>query len=371
MRLFERVQPLTIKGAAVYTSQIGAWQFEKRDLYAAERILDKPARNAIEVDLNGYTIFPGLINAHDHLELNHYPRTKFHEVYNNAHEWGEDVNKHLNETPFKELRAYPIWDRLFIGGLKNILSGVTTVAHHNTLYRILKRPDFPVRVLQKYGWAHSLHFSREEDIMRSYKVTPPNASWFIHLAEGTDEIAASEYKRLKKLGCVSKNTVIVHGVGMTREDIADAAQHIRGLAWCPSTNYYLLNKTVPMSMGYHKGDWRAEEVNVALGSDSRLTADGDLLDEMQAAGKALCDMACVWEAVTHRAAYVLGQHDIGHLNVMWIALRCPSLYAAACRKSAAPTSWRASRTSRLCASPSTAYPKLSTLNSRGRSASVS
>lgn len=316
MRLFGRVQPLTIKGSEIYnpTAPLPNQGFEQRDLYVTERVLDKPARSAIEVDLSGYTIYPGLINAHDHLELNHFPRTKFREVYNNAHEWGEDVSQHLNASPYKELREYPIWDRVFIGGLKNILSGVTTVAHHNALYRVLKSPDFPVRVLQKYGWTHSLHFSREEDIIRSYNVTPPNASWFIHLAEGTDDIAAGEYQRLKQLGCVGKNTVIVHGVGMTDDDVVDAGERIRGLAWCPTTNYYLLNRTVRMS-AYSRGGWRSAGVSVALGSDSRLTADGDLLGEMQAANKALCDEACVWEAVTHRAAHILGQNDIGTLKV--------------------------------------------------------
>lgn len=314
MRLFDRVQPLTIKGAEVFSSNFPRDWTEKRDLYVAERVLDKPTRNAIEIDLTGYSIFPGLINAHDHLELNHFPRTKFREVYNNAHEWGEDVSKRLNDSPYKELREYPIWDRVFIGGLKNILSGVTTVAHHNALYRVLKSPDFPVRVLQKYGWTHSLHFSREEDIIRSYKVTPPNASWFIHLAEGTDEIAAGEYQRLKKLGCVGKNTVIVHGVGMTADDVVDAGEHIRGLAWCPSTNYYLLKKTAYISAWVY-GGWISAGANVALGSDSRLTANGDLLDEIQSALLNACDYYCALEAVTQRAAHVLGQNDIGHLNV--------------------------------------------------------
>jgi cytosine/adenosine deaminase-related metal-dependent hydrolase len=263
------IRPLHIKNGHIWDGR----DWKVRDLYTTDVVVEKPPLDALEVDLEGYTIFPGLINAHDHLELNHYPRTKFREVYNNAHEWGEDVNARLNESPFKELRAYPLWDRLFIGGLKNLLCGATTVAHHNPPHKELFRKDFPVRVLKKYGWAHSLHFSTDEEVVASYRSTPKDVPWFIHLAEGTDEVAAGEYKRLKALGCVGKNMVIVHGVGLTQEDIVDAAPKIRGLVWCPSTNAFLLAKTARIDLWIDSGG------KFAFGSDSRLTADGDLMDE--------------------------------------------------------------------------------------------
>ena len=132
-----------------------------------------------------------------------------------------------------------------------------------------------MRVLKKYGWAHSLYLSSDEEIVASYRRTPPDVPWFIHLAEGTDEIAAGEYKRLKALGCVQKNTVIVHGVGLQKDDLEDALMNTLGFVWCPSTNQYLL------------GDFRRSDFWlshwVCLGSDSRVTANGDLLDELRLA----------------------------------------------------------------------------------------
>lgn len=269
------LQPLTIRGAQVWE---GEGRTAERDLYITNGRIDaEPHPNALIVALSGYTLFPAFINAHDHLELNHYPRTKFRERYDNAHQWGEDMNAHLNEEPFKSLRAYPLKDRCFIGGLKNLMCGALTVAHHNPPHKCLFAPDFPVRVLKRYGWTHSLHFNSDEEVVRSYRNTPPNVPWFIHLAEGTDDVAAGEYQRLKALGCVGKNTVIVHGVGMTDEDIADAASKIRGLVWCPSTNLYLLGQTTNIKR------WLEAGGNYALGSDSRLTADRDLLVEQLSA----------------------------------------------------------------------------------------
>jgi hypothetical protein len=313
------VQPLHIRGAHVWDGNSTV----QRDLYTTDRIVDKPAPSALTVDLDGYTIFPGLINAHDHLELNHYPRSKFRDKYDNAHQWGEDMNARLDTEPYKSLRAYPLWDKLFIGGLKNLLCGATTVAHHNPPHKELWHKDFPVRVLRKYGWSHSLHFSTDEEIIHSYRSTPPDVPWFIHLAEGTDEIAAGEYQRLKALGCVGKNTMIVHGVGISNNETNRMQELFRGLVICPSTNSYLLDTTPDLYD--EKYPWIADE-KLVIGSDSRLTSNNDLLGELRLVLKEVDEgldvimgydnepAEIVIPLVTFCAAHVLGVSDIGSLN---------------------------------------------------------
>jgi hypothetical protein len=57
----------------------------------------------------------------------------------------------------------------------------------------------------------------------------------------------------------------------------DAIEQIGGMVWCPSTNRFLLGKTANITL------WDSRLAYVMLGSDSRLTADGDLLDELHAA----------------------------------------------------------------------------------------
>lgn len=280
------VRPLHIRGAYVWNNRVDVENYQGtliRDFYSrGDRIVAGPLNDAQIIDLEGYTVYPGLINAHDHLELNHYPRSKFRERYDNARQWHEDMNVRLNEEPYKTLRAYPLWDKLFIGGLKNLLCGATTVAHHNPPHKDLWRKDFPVRVLKHYGWSHSFYLSTDEEIVRSYQSTPKNWPWFIHLAEGTDDVAAEEFSRLKALGCSSNNTVIVHGVGVkytTDEDELWEIASYQSLAWCPSTNIFLLGETTDLM------EWLDQEPFVALGSDSRLTANGDLLDELRAASE--------------------------------------------------------------------------------------
>ncbi len=313
------VRPLHIRGAHIWDGT----QTVQRGLYTdGDHITATPFVGTQVIDLEGYTIFPGLINAHDHLELNHYPRSKFREKYDNAHQWGEDMNARLNDEPYKSLRAYPLWDKLFIGGLKNLLCGATTVAHHNPPHKELWRKDFPVRVLKQYGWAHSLHFSTDEEIVRSYRSTPQDWPWFIHLAEGTDEVAAGEYERLEKLNCIDlTKTVLIHCVGMRKAgqyhsanpdyEVDFITDRTRGVVWCPTTNLYLLGKTLAdENNGFHEPIANA----LALGSDSRLTSDGDLLSELTAAYKCFggnpIHAASIVNFVLYDAGFVLFHESI-------------------------------------------------------------
>ena len=122
---------------------------------------EPPRRGDEVVDLDGAFVLPGLINAHDHLELNHYGALKSCERYANAAAWIDDMRVRLHADPaVRTNRSHPLASRLFIGGLKNLLAGATTVAHHNPRYGGIRR-SVPVRVVREYGWAHSFLLERQ------------------------------------------------------------------------------------------------------------------------------------------------------------------------------------------------------------------
>jgi cytosine/adenosine deaminase-related metal-dependent hydrolase len=234
-----------------------------------------PDKGDVIVDLEDSFVFPGLINAHDHLELNSQPRLKWRERYENASEWFADFQPRFDNDPALAVtKAETLDDRVWIGGLKNLLAGVTTVCHHNPMHRVLRR-RFPVRVINEFGFSHSLHIDGDA-VAHSHHRTPREWPWMIHAAEGLDQSAQSEVDTLDRLGCLAPNTVLIHGVALCGAASNRVIAAGAGLVWCPSSNEFLFGRTADVR-AFDDAD------RLALGSDSRLSGEGDLLDELKAA----------------------------------------------------------------------------------------
>jgi cytosine/adenosine deaminase-related metal-dependent hydrolase len=287
---------------------------------------DRPRAGDTVVDGRGAVVLPGLVNAHDHLELNHYGRLKGRDRYLNASEWIDDLRPRLSADPaIRDGRAHALGERLFIGALKNLLAGVTTVAHHNPFYPELRR-TVPIRVVRRYGWAHSFQLERQPagargepggDVAERARATPTDAPFMLHLAEGVDDAAGGELPRLEALGCLKPNTVIVHGVGIDRDGWSRVARAGAGLVWCPASNDFLFGRTAPIR---ELLDLNGQAPAIALGTDSRVTGSRDLLDELRVARDAQSIAAPeLLEMVTTNAATLLRQPRIGRIAVGGLA----------------------------------------------------
>jgi cytosine/adenosine deaminase-related metal-dependent hydrolase len=229
------------------------------------------------LDLQGDWLLPGLINAHDHLQLNGLPSETPFPAYTNVRGWIADVDRRRRfDESFKARTSLPRNDRLLIGGIKNLLSGVTTVAHHDPLYEALRSHAFPVSVVQSYGWAHSLQVDGEAAVQESFQDTPAETPWMIHAAEGVDADAHTEFGRLDRLRCIGSNTLLIHGIALKTAERDRLYQAGGGLIWCPASNLKLFGRSADIRSLALKG-------RVALGSDSRLSGSKDLLEELRSA----------------------------------------------------------------------------------------
>jgi cytosine/adenosine deaminase-related metal-dependent hydrolase len=225
------------------------------------------------LDLGGRWLLPGLVNALDQLDLSVFPplgSPPFASLY----DWAASVEA-IGERAVRAAVAVPVINRLFLGGLRNLLAGATAVVHHHPPHRSLERDDFPVRVLGRYQFADSP--GRTRALRRTYRSTDRRIPWFVRAAEGTDDRARAELDVLAEANVLRQNTVILHGTGLRAEDAARIASAQASVVWCPEADRRLYGATAPVR------ELRAAGVRVALGSDSPPSGSRDALSNLAAA----------------------------------------------------------------------------------------
>jgi cytosine/adenosine deaminase-related metal-dependent hydrolase/ubiquinone/menaquinone biosynthesis C-methylase UbiE len=253
------------------------------------------SQGEISIDLSGFLLLPGLINAHDHLEFSLFPNIG-DGPYENAKQWAHDI--HANHASLIALhREVPRPARLWWGAIRNLLGGVTTVCHHNPVTQELVSPEFPVRVVSGFGWAHSL--SLEPDLAEKFARNREDAPFILHAAEGIDKESAEEVFALDRERVLGPRTVLVHGLGCTAEAVALINQRQAAVVLCPTSNKFLFGQSPSPAFIVSLN-------KVTLGSDSPLTAAGNLLDEIHFARTHIgLHAAQVYDMVTNRAADIL------------------------------------------------------------------
>jgi cytosine/adenosine deaminase-related metal-dependent hydrolase/ubiquinone/menaquinone biosynthesis C-methylase UbiE len=247
------------------------------------------------IDFEGYLLLPGLINAHDHLEFGLFPNIGAG-PYQNSVEWAKEIHR-IHANLIARHRKVPKAVRLWWGAIRNLLCGVTTVCHHNPLSRELLSNDFPIRVLSKFGWAHSLEV--DPNLIHNFDHTPPNLPFVLHAAEGIDARSAQEIFDLDRMQVLGERTVLVHGLALNPKSVALLNRRRSALIVCPTSNQFLFHCAPSSTL--------IKSVNtVVLGSDSPLTSAGDLLDEISFARNEIgLDINTLYEMVTSRSANVL------------------------------------------------------------------
>ncbi|XRD86176.1 amidohydrolase family protein [Dyella acidisoli] len=276
---------------------------------SAGRIASSVASSAYQVDLRDHLIFPGLINAHDHLHVNAVPPLPAHAPFPNSYAWIAAFQAHFATPEVVAALQMPKALRLRHGALKNLLAGITCVAHHDPWHPMLDEDDFPIALLRDYGWSYALGWpDYGPPLQESFAATPPDHPWLIHLAEGTDAVAQAELALLDQFGCLASNSVLIHGVGLSEQDIERVIARGAAVVWCPGSNLALLGRTLDPRRLCAVG-------RLALGSDSRLSGARDLLQELAGViDRYELSTMQLLQLVTTQAAQILRMPSRGHLS---------------------------------------------------------
>lgn len=215
-------------------------------------------------------VFPGLINSHDHLDFNLFPQLGT-DIYKNYSEWGKRLHAGY-KTEINAVLKVPQPLREKWGMYKNLIAGVTTVLNHGKNVRIKNK------LINIYERKHDLHSVAFDKYWRVRLNNPFKRKLpvVIHSGEGTDRAAKKEIDTLLKWNLLKRDIVAIHGVAMRSEQ----ARQFKALVWCPESNYFLLNKTAPISE-------LKLDTKILFGTDSTLTGKWNIWDHIRLAQKNL------------------------------------------------------------------------------------
>ncbi|CAF1566256.1 unnamed protein product [Adineta ricciae] len=225
-------------------------------------------------------IFPGLIDLHNHMTWNIFPRWKPSEEFGSRYDWQQkSIYKTLLSSPHKglveaglscemqryaEVKAITQGTTSIIGSLRRPCNQglVRNLDDEVTLGRILYNV-FPLQMTE-------LEMEEVKDVLSS------NGSLFIHLAEGApnDATAAREFSMLKARGLLVPGVSLIHGVALKKNEFRTMANTTVGLVWSPRSNLELYGDTTNLQAALES------HVITAIAPDWSPTGSDGLLSEL-------------------------------------------------------------------------------------------
>ncbi|MCK4357192.1 MAG: amidohydrolase family protein [Candidatus Cloacimonetes bacterium] len=250
-----------------------------------DALISEKSDDNIIIDCKGLIAYPSLINIHDHLVGNWIPKGAPNRPYKNTSIWVEDMKKSESVLERSNFWKSSIDDltknngiaMAMLGVYKNIFSGVTIVQDHIPNQKNAYYKAFPIKVISDYRQGHSITLKNwwgGGELEEEMKMTKGKIPFIIHLSEGIDEVAKSEFSELEKLGLLKNNSILVHCTALTKTELKKVNDIGASIAWCPNSNIFLLDTTLDFKTVFDLN------INLCIGTDSTLSGSINILKEL-------------------------------------------------------------------------------------------
>ncbi len=290
-----------------------------------------PGHEDTPVVRTGGTVYPGLIELHNHLPYDVLPLWRIPRRYGNRSDWGGRVNpayRTLVTGPMTVLGEDPGLMPAVVRYVeaKALVNGTTTsqgiALFSNTgsrrMYRGIVRnveatddPALPEA-------ASRIADVEAADARRFLTRLQQPHRLLLHLAEGTDEEARGHFQALefeRGRWAITDNLVGIHCTGLSAEDFTVFAGHGGSMVWSPLSNLLLYGSTADIAAARRTG------MLIGLGSDWSVSGSKGLLGELKAArlasaaaGGVFGDRDLVAMATRDAAAILRWEHTLGSLR---------------------------------------------------------
>lgn len=247
-----------------------------------------PPSGVTVVETDGL-IFPGLIDAHNHISWNSFPTLMFNNFpYGNRDQWGEyDPEYDAWKSKRSQVTGHP---RVLesqkktiskFGEILQLMAGCVTIQGESAplsteinhpvmmLYNI---EQFPSRIYANiFPWR--MDSATAAAVKRRVDGGAINST-LIHLCEGPDATSLAQFYTWKNFGLLTNATAIIHGTSLGSNELAQLAAVGGKLVWSPMSNMKLYEATANAPLAHQLG------VVVGLSPDWTPSGGANMLEEL-------------------------------------------------------------------------------------------
>jgi cytosine/adenosine deaminase-related metal-dependent hydrolase len=228
-------------------------------------------------------IFPGFIDAHNHVAYNFLPKWTPPKFYQRRAQWQASPSYKAFKKPYDANKKALFCEMVKYGEIKALLSGITTIqgtspgsACVGVLIRNAENQS-KLGLPASYIRTYILDISSFRQTI-NWSVTK---SFVVHIAEGVqgDPASLKEFQILQQKQLLSASTVIIHGTAFGDAEFQKMAETGAKLIWSPESNLRLYNQTtnIPLALQHN--------VPISLGVDWNPSGSDNLFDELRVASQ--------------------------------------------------------------------------------------
>ena len=248
------------------------------------------------------TIYPGLIDLHNHMHYNHIPLWDFNVHlsesqkseeggYTNRGQWGDNWDYGPSITWMKtNMQSYSRWDmsseQMKYAEVQAVSGGVTAVqgspsSGTDSWDSMLSRNVELYNFGQGGMYTCAVCGAEDEDYSGQHLIDKSNAgtlnAWFVHLSEGVDQVSKNEFDALYNKGLIMNETVVIHGTALDQSQFNKMGEVDAGLVWSPISNLLLYGDTTDVVAADNAG------VTISLAPDWGPSGSKNNLHELKTA----------------------------------------------------------------------------------------
>jgi 5-methylthioadenosine/S-adenosylhomocysteine deaminase len=298
---------------------------------------------AITFETHGI-IAPGLIDLHNHLTWNVFPRWKPNQEFSSRYEWqAKPIYNTLMTAPHRALvdeglecdaERYAEVKAITEGETSVVGSGPTHDCNRGLARNLDDDPELGAANPPKIIYNVFPLQMTDADLAAAKQTLAAHGALLIHIAEGApnDASAAREFVQLKGRGLLVPGVSLIHGVALKPENFAEMHAAGVGFVWSPHSNIELYGGTANIAAALQNS------VVTALAPDWSPTGSDGLLGELQYAAAwnagqtappqlppaappqpLLTDHQLVDMATVNPAALVHLDHQVGRIEKNYVA----------------------------------------------------